>query len=275
MALLRTVALLAIALAISCSQADTPTPLPNTPTPSPTAVPSPTPIPVIPTPQRVAFDPAATPEYCPPAELDEVQDYSKTPASPYFVHHPTITTADTPMIVFLPTGQGRRRHAERVWDRFFADADDVDNYLVVLPYDEDFEFIDDVDRTLRIMDEVFACYGGDWQTVHLAGASTGGLAAFGLALSNAELFVSVLGAPGALPSISFEDLARWAPRFAGLRVFNGVGETDDSWIPEVFDVHEAMVNAGVDSVYMEFPGQGHIVSKDFDENLFFEFWGAD
>ena len=54
---------------------------------------------------------------------------------------------------------------------------------------------------------------------------------------------------------------------SGIRVFNGVGEQDDSWIPEVLDVHEALVKAGVESVHVVFPGQRHMVDEDFDETV--------
>ena len=202
------VTLLVFMLAVACGQADAPTPLPNTPTPFPTATPTPTP-------QPAMIDTGVTPEYCNPAELDKLQEYSKSPASPCLVRHPSISTPDVPTIVFLPSGKGQRRNAERMWDRYLSGADDVHSYRVVLPFEEDFEFIDDVRRTLAIMDEVFACYGGDRDRVHLAGVSTGGLAAFRLALGSPELFQTVLGAPGAFPTADLKDLARWGATIVG------------------------------------------------------------
>lgn len=147
----------------------------------------------------------------------------------------------------------------------------VDEFRVVVPYasSEDFDFIDEAGRTFTILDEILACYGGDAEKVHLGGVSNGGHAAFAIMLARPQLFATLLGAPGAFPR---QDSAEWADALAGRAVFNGVGANDFDWKPDVQATHDALVAVGVESVFVEFVGEGHIVSEDFDESVFFEFW---
>ncbi|MBI2940346.1 MAG: hypothetical protein HYY04_07880 [Chloroflexi bacterium] len=141
----------------------------------------------------------------------------------------------------------------------------------MVPYSVEDDFIDEAGRTFEILDEVLACYGGDAAKVHIAGVSNGGLVAFALMLARPDRFATLLGAPG---SFSRQDPAAWARALAGRAVFNGVGSNDDGWKSEVKATHDALVAAGVESVYVEFAGQGHIVGEAFDESVFFEFWAT-
>ncbi|MBI2982674.1 MAG: hypothetical protein HYY42_00520 [Chloroflexi bacterium] len=185
-----------------------------------------------------------------------------------FVHDPATRSAAT--VVFLPGGSGLRRNAQRVWDTFLAGAKDVDAFRIVIPYWPDIEMPEDFRRTLAVVDEVLACYGGDARQVHLAGFSNGGHAAFTLMLEKPERFATLLGAPGELPPRTTPaDLAA----LKGKAVFNGVGELDDEfWRKGVRDAHEALMGAGVDSVYVEFTGQAHGARAGFPKDVLFEFW---
>ena len=86
-------------------------------------------------------------------------------------------------------------------------------------------FIDEAPRTLAIVNEVLACYGGDPTEVHLAGTSNGGLAAFALMTVHPEYFATLLGVPGAFPvqDPATIDRAVLGRTLAGRAVFNGVG----------------------------------------------------
>ena len=110
--------------------------------------------------------------------------------------------------------------------------------------------------------------------VHLAGSSNGGLAAFGLMARQPERFATLLGAPGAFPvqDPSSVDLKVWAQMLAGRAVFNGVGEHDADWLPEVMATHNALTEAGVESVFVALPDQGHIPGSGFDSGILLEFW---
>ncbi len=220
-----------------------------------------------PTPPAVA---PQKPAYCVPADKDGLQDITDTPASPYIVHHPASDSLSVPTIVFLSGGSGSRKSAQRVWNNYLSGGAAVGSFLVVLPYSLDVDFIDDAQRTFKILDEVLACYGGNASKVHLAGVSNGGLAAFALMLRRPERFATLLGAPGAFPVNT--DATDWAKALAGRAVFNGVGASDDGWKSDVKATHDALVAAGIDSVYVEFAGQRHIVNEAFDENVFFDFW---
>jgi predicted esterase len=196
----------------------------------------------------------------------------RTAASPYYVHHPTASTPDTPTVMFIPGGtSGTPRAAQRIWENYLSNGDDVDNYRVIVPYAEEFDLYDDEDRLVAIVDEVLGCFGGDPAKIHLAGHSRGGQIAFDLMLRHPEVFTSLLGAPGEFRSI---DPETWRERLAGKAVFNGVGELDGEWKPPVRATHEGLIEAGIDSVYVEFPNEGHGLGADFDENIFFEFWAS-
>jgi predicted esterase len=210
------------------------------------------------------------PAYCPVAQAGALQDIAGTPAGPYFVHHPAAGDQRTATVVFLPGGNGLRRNAQRVWDTFLDGASDASGFRIVVPYWTDIEMPEDFRRTLRILDEVLACYGGDPGRVHLAGSSNGGHAAFELMLEEPSRFATLLGAPGEFP------LHTTAAELASLRgkaVFNGVGALDDEfWHKGVRDAHAGLIEAGVESVYVEFAGQGHGAGPGFPKDALFEFW---
>ena len=230
-------------------------------------------MPTVDTPTIVEEVAANVPDYCVPAETGILQEIESTRASPYFVHHPTVDNPLAPTVVFLPGGSGSRRSAQRAWERYLSEGDGMETFRLIVPYSDDIDLLDDTLRTYRILDEVLECYGGDANgdanKVHVGGVSNGGHGAYVLMLVRPERFVTLFGAPGEFPTI---DPARWAESLKGRSVFNGVGASDEDWIPGVKATRDGLVEAGIDSVYMEFPGQGHIVSDEFDESIFFEFW---
>lgn len=208
-------------------------------------------------------------ENCASSEPNKLHDIKDGPGAPYFVHHPAQNDTMNGTIIFIPGGRGSRGSAQRVWSNFLSEGKGVDAYRVVIPYSVDIDFIDDAARTWTIMDAVFECFGGDTSKIHVAGTSNGGLVAFALMQSRPEKFASLLGAPGAFPRMIPKD---YTNALFGKAVFNGVGANDFDWKPDVMEIHEALLAAGIDSVYVEFPGESHIVSEEFDESIFFEFW---
>jgi pimeloyl-ACP methyl ester carboxylesterase len=248
--------------------------------------PTPTPVPtVLPTPALAsagsvsAVDKAPPPvptqaAVCTPAKADTLQDVTLTDAGPYFVHHPDSGDDETGTIIFLSGGSGSRGSAESSWKKFFGGGAGFEAFRVVLPYASGSDYLDESKRTYAIWHEVLSCYGGDPAKVHLAGASNGGLAAFALAVERPEYFATLLGAPGAFPVQDPTTIAPevWQEKLAGRAVFNGAGEFDNDWKPEVIETHNSLAAAGIESVYVEFARQPHIITEDFEESVFLEFW---
>lgn len=213
--------------------------------------------------------PVPKPAYCVAAQTG-LQEITGTPAGPYFVHQPRTATARTSTVVFLPGGAGVRRSAQRAWDTFLSGASAVDVFRIVVPYWPDVEMTADYERTLAVIDEVLTCYDGDPAQVHIGGFSNGGHAAFELMLAHPERFRTLLGAPGEFP------VGTTAAQLAALRgkaVFNGIGELDDEfWHKGVRDAHQQLTAAGIESVYVEFTGQGHGAGPGFPREQLFGFW---
>ena len=90
-------------------------------------------------------------------------------------------------------------------------------------------------------------------------------------LASPDRFVTLLGAPGYFEELDADVIG---PALAGKPVFNGVGEEDAGWHADVVATHEFLEDLGVDSVLVEFPGQGHELDESFDESIFFEFWST-
>ena len=214
-------------------------------------------------------DLAGTPAYCVTAEHGTLQDISTTPASPYLIRHPEPGGPSTPTVIFMPGGSGNRNIALRAWANFLSGGAGADRFRLVVPYAEGIDRIDDAQLVFGILDEVLACYGGDASPVHIGGTSNGGLASFALMLARPELFASLLGAPGGFPT---QNPALLAAALSGKRVFNGVGANDNGWKPGVTATHDLLTAIGVKSVFVEFASQGHQVSPEFDESVFFKFW---
>jgi hypothetical protein len=87
-------------------------------------------------------------------------------------------------------------------------------------------------------------------------------------------FATLLGAPGAfpVPDPAAVAPAAWHRALHGRAVFNGVGSHDAEWKPEVIATHNALAAAGIESVYVEFPDQGHVTNAAFDPAILFDFW---
>ena len=127
-----------------------------------------------------------------------------------------------------------------------------------------------------ILDEVLGCFGGDPMRVHLGGTSNGGLMAFALMAKEPQRFATLAGTPGAFPvqDPATVDPRIWAQVLAGRAVFNGVGSFDAEWRAEVIATHNALAAAGIESVFVEFPGQGHIPGPGFDSRPLRAFWAV-
>ena len=221
--------------------------------------------------ETTVFDP---PEWCEEALADELQSITTTEASPYYVHHPATDSLDVHTVVFLPGGDGSQGSSDVIWNSFLSGGDSLDQVRVVMPYADDDSLLDEYDRSIEILDEVLQCYGGDPDHVHLGGTSNGGVGAYGLMLDNPGTFATLLGAPGVFESYpNFYDEAVHAA-LDGKAVYNGVGENDDGWNAAVEVVHEYLVEEGIDSVFVEFEGEGHVLTEEFDETVFFDFWLA-
>jgi predicted esterase len=206
------------------------------------------------------------PDWCPETG-DGLQDVTSTDASPYLITHP-ISGGAVPTIIFLGGGPGDRGSAEGGFAGWLDGGDGMSEVRTVLPYADDGDLTDEYERTLAVLSEVLTCWGGDPAAVHIAGTSNGGRGAFDLMLSHPDTFATLLGAPGVFSSATSDALAG----LVGRSVYNGVGSEDDTWQPYVEQTHEQLLAAGVDSIYVEFEGQGHVLTPDFDTTVFFDFW---
>jgi predicted esterase len=216
---------------------------------------------------------AAAEKSCAPRGDGPLQDVVGTPASPYFIHHPDQPTDDTPTVIFLPGGAGTRTIArDFIWKNWLSRGRRLDQVRVVIPYVADGSKMtrEEAGRALRIREEVLVCYGGARRRVHLAGTSNGGRHAYDLMVSTPGRFASLLGAPGVFPDGGNDK--RLAMALRDRPVYNGVGAEDGDWKPQVQAAHQRLERLGIRSVYVEFPGQGHIVNDEFDPSGFFDFW---
>ena len=147
----------------------------------------------------------------------------------------------------------------------------MEAFRIVVPYSVDAGYEEDeVGWVLKMLEEVLACYGGDPAKFHIGGYSNGGLLEFEVMLAHPERFATLLGVPGAFPG--WTKPSAWARALAGHAVFNGVGANDLAWKDNAKDTNDALVAAGIDSVYVEFANQAHVVNEAFDESIFFDFW---
>lgn len=216
--------------------------------------------------------PFEPPDWCVEAEPDTWQQIDDHPASPYYVHHPALPMADVPTVLFLSGGPGDQGTAAATYQAWLAEGETLFEVRAVVPFATDGDLLDEYERSIEIVDEVLACYGGDANKVHLGGTSNGGRGAFELMLDHPEPFATLLGAPGIFPTYpSFDDDAILAA-MEGKAVFNGAGESDTQWQGAVEATHEHFEELGIESVYVEFEDEGHILTGAFDETVFFDFW---
>jgi predicted esterase len=218
------------------------------------------------------FD-AGVPAFCPAAAAG-LQEVTGTPASPYFVHHPSAPGPGSPTVVFVPGADGSRDiTTDFIWPLWLANGARLDELRVLIPYTSDGDITDETARFAEVAAEALQCFGGDPSHVHLAGTSNGGLAAFRAMLEHPEPFATLLGAPGAFEVPPSDEALRQA--LQGKSVLLCVGELDDrSWRGAASSLNARLLQLGIDSALRELPGQGHILEASFDESLFFDFWLA-
>jgi len=211
---------------------------------------------------------------CPVPAADGLTDVRGSDAGPYLLSEPEVVDDSTATVIFLPGGGASQGAAALTWERFFEAGAGFEGLRVIIPYSDSGNLFSETTRTLDIIDEVLSCAGGDPLQVHLGGTSNGGVAAFGLMLEQPERFATLLGAPGLFPSgdPASLDPQVLADTFAGRAVFDGVGELDDGWKPGVVATISALEEAGIESVLVEFPGQGHIPEPGFDSSVLRDFW---
>lgn len=212
------------------------------------------------------------PDFDCPEATTGLQDVTTTPASPYLIVHPTASAEDVSghVVLFLGGGPSDNGSANIAFNAFMSRGDAVGSLISAMPYTSDSDLSDEGDRVAAVAQEVLDCWGGEPGKVHLAGTSNGGRAAFAIMLEQPDTFATLLGAPGYFQE---SDTSVLAAQLAGKAVFNGVGEEDDAgWQEAVYSTHETLTSLGVESVYEEFEGQGHIPDESFDPSALFEFW---
>jgi predicted esterase len=209
------------------------------------------------------------PVSCPTFTPGSLATVTDTAVGPYLLRvAPDRGEAD--VVLFMPGGPGSIDTAMPTYELWLSAGDGLDDFTVVVPYADDGNVQDERERVLSVLDEVLACSCGSGR-VHLGGTSLGGLSAFAMMVESPDRFVTLLGAPGSFDSLDADVLGS---ALAGKAVFNGVGEDDAIWHADVMQTHAVLAGLGIDSTFVEFPGQGHILTQDFDETIFFEFWSS-
>ncbi len=210
---------------------------------------------------------APAPASCIPAEPSTRLDVTASDAAPYLIRYPSDPNTPADVVLFMPGGPGAAAQAPLTFDLWLSQGEGIDDFIVVMPYSAAGNLPGEPEHVFEVLDEVQACTCNTGR-VHLGGTSNGGRLAYQLALEQPDRFTSLLGAPGVFADPNPETLAT----LKGKRVFNAVGEADTAWQEGVAASHQALLEAGIESTLFEMPGQRHILSKDFDESVFFEFW---
>jgi pimeloyl-ACP methyl ester carboxylesterase len=195
---------------------------------------------------------------------------TESAVGPYLLRVAPGSTEATDVVLFMPGGPGSIETAMPTYDLWLSGGDGLDDFTVVVPYADDGNVQDEHDRVLSVLDEVLACTCSSGR-VHLGGTSLGGLSAFAMMVATPDRFVTLLGAPGLFDSLDADVLG---PALDGKAVLAGVGENDPDWHADVMEMHAFLVGLEIDSTFVEFPGQGHILTEDFDETIFFDFWSS-
>lgn len=214
---------------------------------------------------------AERPAYCPPPSAG-LQEVTGTPASPYFVHHPSAEAEAT--VVFVPGADGARDIVtDFIWPRWLASGQGVERARVAVPYTTDGDIVDEGARLVVLAEELLLCFGGDPTRVHLGGTSNGGLTAFAAMLSSGATFASLMGAPGAFEVPPSDEALRAA--LLGKRVLLVVGALDSAvWRNAARALQQRLVGLGITATHVELPGEGHILEPGFDATLFYDHWLA-
>jgi pimeloyl-ACP methyl ester carboxylesterase len=201
-------------------------------------------------------------EGCPGAEEGR-QEVESDVAGPYLVMHPLGELSGT--VIFMPGSDGSYRSATGTWGAFFDD--DPRGYRLVMPWDESGDYPGTAPPVAELIDEIFACFGGDAARVHLIGHSNGGYLAYNVVGPElADRFVSVTGAPGYFTRMKEKQLE-------GLAFHNAVGENDGTWVEEMESAHEELLAAGFESELTIWPGQAHTPGRNWDgRDGMFDFW---
>lgn len=210
---------------------------------------------------------APVPPSCNPAKPSTRIEVTTTDAAPYLVRYPSDSSTPADVVLFMPGGPGAAAQAPITFDLWLSQGEGIDSFIVVMPYSASGNLPGEPEHVFDVLDEVLSCTCNTGR-VHLGGTSNGGRLAYQLALEQPDRFVTLLGAPGVFANPDPKSLAA----LEGKRVFNAVGELDTAWQEGVAASHQALLDAGIDSTLFEMPGQDHILSKDFDESVFFAFW---
>jgi hypothetical protein len=188
----------------------------------------------------------------------------------FLVRLPSDSSARADVVVFLPGGMGTLDTASVTYERWIQGGEGEDGVIVVLPYAEDGNLLDEPGRAAELLDRVQACTCNSG-VAHLGGTSAGGLAAFSHFLDSADRYQTLLGAPGAFRDADDEVLLS---ALGGKRVYLGLGGDDAAWSEPVRADYARLMELGVDVVFVEWPGEGHVVSEAFDPTPLFDFWAG-
>jgi len=217
--------------------------------------------------------PAAETVPDPPEALPGLWEITEGPGAPFLLSPPAGRDPAAAVVLFVPGGAGIRDHALPTFERWLAAGDGRDELWLLLPYATGSDLAAEEARVQAALERVLAERAPDARAVHLAGTSNGGRTAFRWMLAHPERWASFLGAP-ALPPADTTDEALVAA-LGDKPVMLAVGEQDageHGWLDPVRALAERLAALGVDGELAVLPGEEHILTEEFDETLFLDFW---
>lgn len=209
----------------------------------------------------------------PPSAAIGLWEVSDGPGAPFLLSPPVNRERHAPVVLFVPGGAGIRDHAMPTFERWLSKGKGREQVWLLVPYTQDGDLSDEGERVQTALRRVIDERASERSPVHLAGTSNGGRSAFRWLLEQPERYTSFLGAP-ALPAPDPGDEAL-GNALAQKRVLLAVGSEDGGWLEESRSLEARLGALGIDCQLMVFEGEGHILSEEFDESVFFEFWLAE
>lgn len=183
----------------------------------------------------------------------------------FLVNAPQELPADqpVPVLIAVPPGKGGEGVAKVAFERYWSPLV-RERWVVISPLARgETPLLEDAQGPLsELIDEVLRRYRVEGGHVHVAGASSGGVAAFRLAIADAARVASLVTLPGFADPGDAEELSR----LRGVRVRMAVGSEDaQEWIEASSRTVERLRATGCDASLVIRQGEGHLLAIQHEE----------
>jgi len=209
----------------------------------------------------------------PPTALPGCWEITDGPGAPFLLSPPAGRDPSAAVVLFVPGGLGIRDHAIPTFERWLAQGRGRDRLWLLVPYSKEGDLSDEEPRVQEALHRVLATYATKAKTVHLAGTSNGGRLAFRWMLEHPERWASFLGAPALPPSDVTDEALLHALHGKPVMLTVGAEEAGpNGWLEPMSTLDERLTKLGIACDFAVLPGEGHILSEEFDETIYFDFW---